>query len=288
MGDQACIVDGCDRPQHHARRGLCRSCYQAHWKTGTLDRYPLAQTHVDRPQHDCDRHPEPCNACSAVCGCRCEGCRQAHTEYERLRRRLKAYGRWQPYVDAVPVREHLRKIMKPKPGDLEGVGRRTIARQTGVPANTIRDVLNGRQTRLAKGNADRLLAYTGSPVGAARVSSAKARAQVAEMVDAGFTPTELARYVTGNVKSSSAVVMAIRDQVTAAKANAIAELHARWAAGEIVPRGRRSRWEHGPPSPVPATTPPPTCEDCGEKPFSGGRWCWDHYSARATPAPPSG
>ncbi|CAL9668381.1 hypothetical protein SUDANB145_07281 (plasmid) [Streptomyces sp. enrichment culture] len=36
--------------------------------------------------------------------------RIAHTHMQARRRRLKALGQWQPYVDAEPVRQHLRKV----------------------------------------------------------------------------------------------------------------------------------------------------------------------------------
>ena len=34
--------------------------------------------------------------------------------------------------------------------------------------------------------------------------------------------------------------------------------------------------------------PPPRCEDCEAAAYGGGRWCWDHYSARAKRAPSTG
>jgi len=40
-------------------------------------------------------------------GCRCAACQVA---YRRQRRRLKAYGRWEPFTDAGPSREHIRAL----------------------------------------------------------------------------------------------------------------------------------------------------------------------------------
>ncbi len=42
--------------------------------------------------------------------CRCPSCRQAALDYEDHRRRAIAYGRWQPFVDAEPVRQHVRTL----------------------------------------------------------------------------------------------------------------------------------------------------------------------------------
>jgi DNA-binding Xre family transcriptional regulator len=38
-------------------------------------------------------------------------CRDAHNERQRNRRRMIAYGRWEPLVDAKPVRRHVRKLL---------------------------------------------------------------------------------------------------------------------------------------------------------------------------------
>ena len=71
-------------------------------------------------------------------GCRCYTCARAVSEYEARRQRLIAYGQWQPYVDAEPVRAHVRMLMS------AGIGRRTIARASGVPEGTLKKLLYGR------------------------------------------------------------------------------------------------------------------------------------------------
>lgn len=38
----------------------------------------------------------------------------------------------------------------------------------------------------------------------------------------------------------------------------------------------------------PPAPPVPTCEDCDEPGWDGGRWCWTHYSARAKRTPATG
>lgn len=63
--------------------------------------------------------------------------RSAHAAYENRRRRLIAYGRWQPFVDAEPVRQHIRSLMG------AGVSRRRIPELAGVPDATIGRVLYG-------------------------------------------------------------------------------------------------------------------------------------------------
>ena len=74
---------------------------------------------------------------------RCDTHLAEHSEYQRRRRRLMAYGRWQPFVDAEPVREHLRLLLS------EGMGARTIAAACGMGHAQVGFVLYGRQGRPA-------------------------------------------------------------------------------------------------------------------------------------------
>jgi hypothetical protein len=134
-----------DRP--HTARGLCRTCYRRAWRADALPE-PLAKP--DRPTHSCDYHHGPDRACYAVCGCRCQACLDMHAEYERERRRLMAYGRWQPYVDAGPARRHVEWLIA------QGMGKRTIAATAGIRRSTLRDLLAGRP-RIRPQTAERLL-----------------------------------------------------------------------------------------------------------------------------------
>lgn len=70
-------------------------------------------------------------------GCRCYTCARAVSEYNAERERLIAYGRWQPYVDAGPVRDHVRLLMS------AGIGRRTIVRAAGVSEGGLSKLLYG-------------------------------------------------------------------------------------------------------------------------------------------------
>jgi hypothetical protein len=70
-------------------------------------------------------------------GCRCYVCAQAVSEYNAKRERLIAYGRWQPYVDAGPVRNHVRLLMS------AGIGHRTIVRAAGVSQGGLSKLLYG-------------------------------------------------------------------------------------------------------------------------------------------------
>lgn len=76
-------------------------------------------------------------AAAKIDGCKCDPCREADRRYENRRYRLIAYGQWQPYVDAAPVREHVRRLQD------FGVGWMTIARISGVPRGSMSKLLYG-------------------------------------------------------------------------------------------------------------------------------------------------
>lgn len=74
-------------------------------------------------------------------GCRCERCTAANSDYQRNYRRQIAYGRWGPYVDAGPVRDHVRSLQQ------SGLGARAIATAAGLTYSTISHFLYGRPPR---------------------------------------------------------------------------------------------------------------------------------------------
>ncbi len=94
-------------------------------------------------------------------GCRCEQCRAAKAEAERMRRRRNAYG-LNPWVDAEPVRRHVRSLMAPYQGSNDGIGYERIADLAGVKRCVVRALLYGINSRLLsrrihKDNAEKLL-----------------------------------------------------------------------------------------------------------------------------------
>lgn len=96
--------------------------------------------------------------------CRCEACRQANRNAARDRYRQICYGRWEPYVDAQPVREHVRNLMD------FGIGWMRIAEQAGVARNTVEKLIygdrrrnRGPSKRVRPETAQKLLAVTAHP-----------------------------------------------------------------------------------------------------------------------------
>ncbi|MFJ8923910.1 hypothetical protein ACIREK_31085 [Streptomyces sp. NPDC102415] len=73
--------------------------------------------------------------------CRCYACCHAASEYERNRRQAIAYGRWHPFVDAEPVRAHVREL-----GEF-GIGWMRVATLAGVATGGVSKLLYGTKPR---------------------------------------------------------------------------------------------------------------------------------------------
>lgn len=73
--------------------------------------------------------------------CRCYTCAWAVSQYVEARARAIAYGTWQPFVDAAPVRQHLQNLQSC------GIGLRRIAEAVGVDRKRLQAVLTGRPER---------------------------------------------------------------------------------------------------------------------------------------------
>lgn len=69
--------------------------------------------------------------------CRCVPCRKAIADYRRSRRGPVGYGRWSAYVDARPVRAHVRDLM------VAGEGWKAIAELAGISQQTVQRLLYG-------------------------------------------------------------------------------------------------------------------------------------------------
>lgn len=74
-------------------------------------------------------------------GCRCYVCAFARSQYDAARERAIAYGSWQPWTEAAPVRQHIRDLQACK------LGLRRIAALAGVDRKRLQAILNGRSER---------------------------------------------------------------------------------------------------------------------------------------------
>lgn len=74
-------------------------------------------------------------------GCRCYPCAAARSDYDANRNRAIAYGTWQPWVPAEPVRVHIEHLRAC------GMGLRVLAAASGTSRTVLRGILGDRPDR---------------------------------------------------------------------------------------------------------------------------------------------
>lgn len=70
--------------------------------------------------------------------CRCYPCAAKTSEYNTARERAIAYGTWQPFVDAEPVRAHVTVLREC------GIGLRQLSALTGLSRSVLTGLMNGK------------------------------------------------------------------------------------------------------------------------------------------------
>lgn len=119
---------------HHARH----SCAKHRQTTERARRRVLrAQCRVRRDcHHPHARHVHGTRAAYVKDRCRCTDCTAANTAAGRAAHRAQAFGRWRPFVDAAPVREHIRALRA------AGIGVERIAMLAGISTSHVRELAN--------------------------------------------------------------------------------------------------------------------------------------------------
>lgn len=122
--------------------------------------------------------------------CRCRPCRDASSAAERHRLRMKAYGRWEPYVDAEPARAHVRALQA------AGMGWKRIADRAGIQRSTMWRLLYGSNgqpsARIRRETLEKVLAVTVDLADATIVDATGTRRRLQALVAIGWTQTRLA------------------------------------------------------------------------------------------------
>jgi Bacterial regulatory proteins, lacI family len=142
--------------------------------------------------------------------------RSRHRDYCRSRARQIAYGRWRPWADAAPVREHLSTLRA------SGASCQTIARAAGVSPMTVHRLLDmrsasrsGAAERVRAATAERMFAVTTVTVTgvASRRYSTGTRRRLRALIAVGHSGASLARWaglsplcVAGIVRGHTATV----------------------------------------------------------------------------------
>ncbi len=173
-------------------------------------------------------------------GCRTDAERKRRREWKRNFARQQAYGRWQPWVDAEPVRAHVQALRA------AGVGRDRIADLAGVPRSTMARLLYGRPVdgqppsrKIRPGTAEKILAVRpsrGLLADDARTNATGTRRRLQALGAAGWPGVVLAAHLNVNITYVSALQRRT-GSVYVRTARTVAELYADLVALDPVEHG---------------------------------------------------
>lgn len=156
---------------------------------------------------------------SYVKGCRCDACRAANTRYATMRELHPPQ-----LVDSQPIKEHLAQLRA------AGVGKRTIARQSGVSQTVINRLIGidgskpARRVRAA--TAHKLLAVRADQLAdGAYIDATGTTRRLQALVAIGHSQTALARRIGWTVANLNVIVLGNRDYVTVDTARLVAALY---------------------------------------------------------------
>jgi hypothetical protein len=163
---------------------------------------------------------------SFVAGCHCTPCRTANRAYENNRQRMILYGRWRPYVDAGPAREHVRALRE------AGIGWKRVAELAGLSTSVVSKLLYGGPGD--RPPAKRLRPETEAAILAVRpaldtfadsapVDATGTHRRVQALVWCGWSQARICARI-GMLRSNFGAVLE-REQVTAATARAVRGLY---------------------------------------------------------------
>jgi hypothetical protein len=141
---------------HHPRHSCAKHRRNLEQATRRAERL---QSRVAREcTHPQARHQHGTRTAYVKDRCRCTDCTAANTAASRTATRERIYGRWHPYVDASPVREHIAALRA------AGIGVERIAHLAGLSVSHIHELAehnhgHSRGTqRVRPGTASRVLA----------------------------------------------------------------------------------------------------------------------------------
>jgi DNA-binding NarL/FixJ family response regulator len=176
--------------------------------------------------------------------CRCGPCRAANRAVQRRRRRAIAYGQWQPFVDADPIRAHVSQLAA------AGFSLRRIAELSGLSRGCIEALMHGKPARgrspsqqIRAATAGRLLRVSppsGPGAGhAARTDAADARRRLQELIALGWSMSRIAEQLHRTHSHISRLLT--RQTIAAATDRHIHDVYQRLSAGPPSPTSARER-----------------------------------------------
>jgi transcriptional regulator with XRE-family HTH domain len=159
-------------------------------------------------------------------GCHCDDCTEANRVANANRNRQIAYGQWQPFTDAAPVRQHMQEL------SAAGIGRRRMMALTGISSGSLTKLLYGQRgsppsSKIRTETAEKILAIQPeTEVPPKFVDSAGARHRLQALAAARWSQSALAERL-GDVSQSTITAIMRGDQITPKTDQAVRELYSR-------------------------------------------------------------
>jgi hypothetical protein len=162
-----------------------------------------------------------------VAGCGCQPCLTAINRYKATRIRRTAYGTWQPFVDAEPVRQHLRDL------SAAGIGWERAAALAGLADATVSGILYGRggrkpASRCRQRTAGALLAVRASidtAADAGLIDPTGTLRRLRALVAIGWSMQHIGERMPGHPEATRVLIRKGRPRVTGATARAARDLY---------------------------------------------------------------
>lgn len=211
------------RADYAKSRHSCRKHLEAAAKKARGETRMAAVDRTPKPcHHKVADHQHGTNAAYVLDKCRCHPCARARHAQDDWRIRQQAYGRYDKYVDADPVRAHVRDLMA------QGIGLKRIATLSGIGSGTLWKLLYGKprpggtrvpSKRVLRETAEKLQGVTVSPttlaagqLDPARTPDAKERLRA--LVAIGWSMTKLgARLGIRHPGNAATLITSDRDMV---------------------------------------------------------------------------
>lgn len=240
QADYALRQHNCTKRQAAAARGRAYAQRRA-----AIDRTPKPCTHANRT------HQHGTYAAYKLDDCRCPPCSKAATDYGRTRERRTAYGTWQPFTDAQPVRDHVLQLMA------AGVGLKRITTLTGINGGVMCKLVYGQggkppTRRVRQATADKILAVRPTDLApGARVDATGTRRRLQALTTLGWSAAQLAHQAGLDRQVIDGAITSTRQQITQANADTIARLYDRlWnrpaapsiGASRAIARAAKAGW----------------------------------------------
>jgi hypothetical protein len=131
-------------------------------------------------------------------GCRCNECRRANSDYEKMRQEARKNGDWNGIVSAKKASQHLLLLAS------QGVGRRSVGAATDIADSILTQIRNGTRKNIRARTERKILAVTVEAAADRALISAKATWKLIDkMLAWGHSKSDLARrlgYANGAIQ----------------------------------------------------------------------------------------